>query len=1727
MENENPNTNLNQEPMPVPNDAPQEENIPQSQAQTEMPLEASAEPEVQAETARPKKRWLQYTMFSLLALVLAGVGYVGYTNPQIFRAAITELAELPAGGAKLYIPNYEAAPGDNGNIAVKTKGMDVGDSEQIHSMQFTVKYEPVNAMTFNENSIVFDQTTAFQSADLKGVNTNTPGQVILSFFSNNGAVVDANDITLFKLNVDVSGPAGSSITMEASDVEVVIKDNNQFVVSDYFDAIDAGSINLITQADLRVLNAEALDSTHVLVRFSDLLSQTGTPGFEPLDYFLDGCNGSVHPSNVESGFNQGYDQSTVVLTTAAQNPGVPYLLCVMGNEVKGNVDGPLDDDYRQASYFGFGQAPAGLSDFNMLSAQATAYKKIQIAFSDPVEVASVSADSFTVEVAGGAGNPVLVATANDDGVELTVNNALLKRNTYIVTVDDAVKRASDNEVVGVSKIAVSGYKNGPRLLEAVFTDNANLSLTFDENIVANGVIGEIVVTGQSVSVAPLADYTVSGSTITVAGLEALNSPDGNEMNYTVILNANVGNGDMAVDPDYNRAGVWEYGSVNGPNGIGAIEVTRKNTIEISPGTVAFAAVDAGDVQVMSYDDNLNKTILPVSDVSVTAEGKLVIVTSQAFNPENHYLVRVGANPSMGVGGFALETFEMVSAQATEKDKVMVTFSGNIDQSTISANAFDIDGGLSIDSVAVQPGFTQVLLSLSGDMNAGQVYVVQTDTGPGGVRSFFGGKTLTPYAGAFAGYQTLAGQSDVQLDSIDVNSSTELMLHFSGNLTANTVTPINIRIERFVQGGTEPLTITAVEMVDESTVRLTTNNQVSDANYFVGFAGVKDEGGLLLGNTRVLNFFGYTVPPVRIGNLTPNAVSNEVDQVIVVLGENLDTIVEARLGNTVISITEQTAGALSLIVPAGFESDIYNLTLVNQAGETEMLPQALAVTIPEQPMRIVSDNSRAIPNRVPPDGETEITFWVQVEDPLDLANVDSVAIDLEQIGGNRAQEMEKDTGLQPRFKQYYTFTTTVNPVTPTQDEPYQLAVEVKKGAEAVQGTVSLYVTRDVLASVAPVFDQVYVNPGTVPPDGLTEVTISAKVTDPDGANTITSVVADLGPLGIGFISLNKLDVAGQADEQVTGWYASDTFTVPEATQEKNYILTVSTSDTTGESSIAEINLNVSTALTGPSIDPARSYIGPRKSVPKDDKTPFSIHVMVGDPNGVADIDTVNAYFGTLGLSPVTLLRDPNASENAKKALYSSSDITIPRITPMGVHEIEVIATDQGGGTGSIILQVDVTEKDMLGDAPLIFSDKAYTNPKLAKNDGQTSVTLYAFVRDDDDDLDSVVVNLSSVGQVGAEAPADFQIQNNAPIVQPPAGGNPQATCPTGSNTIVCMQPSFKEGSDGQWFILPDVVISSNTPSSSQPYEIEVIATDLSGKTARGKIRVLVSDSEGFADNSRPPQLIAAVPVSETAVEVVFSEEMAPLSLSANGNDFVVTARNDISQALNVLGATISATGDVVTVTTVAQEPGKEYMLSAGNQLTDISGVSLVPGQTSRTFFKGFEESAKPPVVHYVAATDVDTVEVEFQDNLRPSSVKTGEGQNEYDIEILESETSIPLSVKAVRFIESGKLLEIKTEQQKSGQRYQLQIKDIASAAGIKLKSAVAKFFKAIKLKAIQQANLSNAADLNGDGKVDFIDFTMFSSVYGQVFINAGGADAQGLNPILPDPDSLVPHNEPVL
>jgi len=1285
-----------------------------------MPVAPVAKPAMaapQVAQTKPKSKGLKYLLIAVAVLAAGVIGYFGYTNPQLFTAEVKESQLQPTvpQTTYLYIPAYDASPQDSGNIAIKTKNLILPFSENVVSMQFTVKWNPVNAMTFNENSIVFDNDTLFKSADLKSVNTNTAGQAVISFFSNTGATINANDQKVLKLAVGVNGAAGSAISLSVDNVEVIKKVGLVYSPSTQFTSIAADKINFVSQAKLRVLNAEALDDTHVLVRFSDLLKIVG--GATDYDFAI-----PLFVRWAVAGYGDptftGYDQSTVILTTETQSAGRSYALEVQNLNVLGNTKGNLDNNYRKAF--------------------------------------------------------------------------------------------------------------------------------------------------------------------------------------------------------------------------------------------------------------------------------------------------------------------------------------------------------------------------------------------------------------FEGYQSLDGVANslVKLQSIDVKSSTELTLHFSGALKANTVTPINIII---MDTSATELPISKAEVGASNTVNLTTDSQTPDKNYFIKFSGLKDNANSLpIVNNRELNFFGYTVPSLNIIRLNPSTVINNVDQVIVVAGQNLDTVSSIRVGTTNVVISNQTAGALNFTVPKDFTAGIYDVTFTNRANETKTLDKALVVSTLTTPMHIVSEQSKSIPYRVAPNGTTNVKFWVLVEDPVAIANVDSVTIDLQQIGGSRTQEMAKDAGLQQRNTQFYTYTTTVSANTPTSRDPYHLPVEVKKGAETAHGTVDILVTNEVLQGVKPTVDQVYISPSTVPPNGETKVKISAKVSDQDGANTIASVVADLGPIGAGFVSLTRLDVAGAANQQITGWFESPEFTIPTTTREGSYNVTVTASDGTGGTGTGNLTVVVSSSVTGPRIDAARSYLSPRKSVPRDNKTTFAINTMITDPDGVSDIDSVNAYFGTLGLRPAALLRDPNASDAAKTALYSSQDLVIPTEAPIGVSEIQIVAADKSGATATLILQLDVTTKDTLGDAPMIFSAKSYTMPRVAINDGQTFITLYAFVRDDDNNLNTVVVNLGNIGQVGPESLGDLGSPNNTPVAVTDTG-----TCSTNSTTFVCMQPSFKEGSEGQWYILPNVTISKNTLPSSSPYKVEVIATDTTDKVSRGEIPVFVSSSTGYAAEKNPPEVVVAVPTAPGKVEVVFNKELSALTVSSSGSDFTITDKNNVNSKLNVIGATINSSGNIVTLTTDSQTEGKEYVLNASTKITDQAGMPLVSGQPSRAYFEGFTASAKQPVIYYVSAVGLDTVDVGFQENLRPSSVKLGNDLSDYNFKIYESDNSANiLKIKSVQFVDTGNSLEIVTEGMQSNTKYILQVNDIASSGGTELKSPIAKIFKSIKISAIRQAQVQNQADLNGDGRVDFIDFTMFSAVYGQVFDNTDSASEPSAIPS--QPESIVPH-----
>ncbi|MBU0578190.1 IPT/TIG domain-containing protein [Patescibacteria group bacterium] len=1693
---------------------------------------------------QPKKRNKLFIGLGVAVLAIV-VGAFTYLSPQLFRAELTEMG-VPPSATKLYIPSYEGGPGEEGNISIKT----MDELPEFDSITFTLTYEPIDALIFGANPILFDGDTEFQNASFEMANAGN-GELVVTIILDDPIEIDASyginpldpltHPVLFKLTTQISPSVATGEEIELG-IENLAALNGITQVN--IGTMQVGTITVESVDELKVLNAEATDDTHVVVRFSDYLDEYSDTSY----YDIPGLT----VNTVELGNVHGYDQKTVVLTTDTQAPGQQYVMTA-DSAVRGNTQGAVDSNHASVLFYGYGAVVGVLSDFGMESAEVptNSYNEVTITFTDNIQAASVTKNDFTLEnITDQFDVPTInsVDSVSGNEVTLTIDGKFLKKNTYLISaVSPSSILSTSGRSLGIDKVAFTGNKNGPRMIGATVSQSGNdyvLQISFDEAIHGSGTMyGHIYETGSNV-VAHVINNTsefspvISGTTLTLTDV------DGGvfdvDLNYAFSVSAAsyiLNNYNVPVDTAYKTVTFWGYGHL-ATNTVSTLTPTAKDTIEIAPGSYDFTDVEYsndGDptndnIAIFEYASQGNITEQDIDSVSIV-NGNLKIVFTDPLEPNTHYILRIvddyASDNTIVIKEFVIDQdLDADSAEATAATEVCVEFSENIDEDTVDINDFAVEPSISVSAVSVEPDFQTVCLTTTA-LTAGQVYYVNAAEDTGDIiYAYTGANALRKSVTAFGGYGAAAAASEVTLSSVDVSDSTSIQLNFSADVDSATMTPVNVYIVKFDDPLTQvELNVTNVTQVSGSLYELTTGLQEPGANYFVIFDGVKDTSGFLLGNARVLNFFGFELPEPTVTDVDPSVVANDEDQEIVLTGQNLDTIQTVEVGNEEVTIVSQSATSLTILIPADFAAGIYNITLVNTANESTEITSALVVSDPTIPMQIVSEESQSIPYEVPNDGVTIITLWVLVTDPVGLANIDTVIVDLSQLDGPNTQEMEEDDGTQPANSQWYTYELTVPATVPTSADPYELPVEVRKGNDTAYGTVSLLVTSDIYQSEAPTIDQLYVSPLSLPPDGQTPAVIYAQVSDTDGIDSISSVTADLGSVGAGFQVLTPISqAAATGDELTTQYFQSEEFTVPDTTPSGQYTISVTAMDTTGESSSDTLSLNVSTELTGPSISSSSSYISPRRSVPNDATTAFSLYMYVTDPDGVGDITSVSASFGTLGISPKTLTRDPDISTEAESAWYSIENLTVPTTAPTGIHEIEIRATDTTGGSANLIMQLDVTNEDTIGDPPYIHEDRGYTTPTVAINDGETPITIYAFVRDDDGDLDSVVINLSNVGQVGSNA-SDFSEVGGSSSSSSSSGNG---TCPTGSNTLVCMTPSVSEGSEGQWFILSGVTINQSTTPSSEPYEVQIAATDMAGKTTYGYIPIYVNNGDSYTNDQAPPEIVTAVATSSTTVEVLFNEEISSGSISSNGSEFTIMDRNNTSQTLAITGATINAAGTIVTLTTAEQEGDKSYALEGSSDIYDAVGVSLVAGASNRVYFYGFEELGNPPNVLYVTAVDTDMIEVEFENNLLPSSLAlspvTGDqallaadsaGIN-YNFEIYESGgTSDELKVIGVDFAGAANILQIRTETMKSGQKYRLRISDVASYDGTAPSVSVYEYFVSLDIQLLQTYSTANRADLNGDGVVDFTDFTMFSAVYGTSYLNTTDDYDEG------DTDGTVP------
>lgn len=1709
----------------------------------------------------PKRRHLAGIAVAIVTVLTT---YLVHTNPSLNLADLTNTGPTGDLNDMIYMPSYEAGIGEEGLLEIRTKE----DLPELDSITFSLHYTPVDALQFESNPIVFDVDTEFQDAAFNMSAQPEDGKLIVTIVLEDPITInpgidpgnEATHKTLFKLNTQLNPnlPEGQVVNVSFEDF-AVLNGIDPVLVPD----MPTSTITIAGQNELKVLNAEAIDNTHVLVEFSDFLSDVGnTTAYDVCeDGKFDGisaCDGGfgLNVNLVEPGNLHGYSQKFVVLTTDPQTAGQEYVITVdPASTIASNQQGSIDSGYSNVPFYGFGTGANTLSDFGMVSATVNGYKNINVVFTDDVQAASVTKNDFALAEQGGGAIAIdNVNSVNGNQVVLTVSTPLLKEKTYLLSAvaPNAISRSSDGAELGIDRVAFTGSKNGPRLIGATITNPGGvykLQLTFDENIqhggIVNNPVGRLYTTGTAAGtlindgVIGAYKQVISGATLTLenAVFNAANK------NFTFAVSAPtwLTNSDgVPVDDTFKSISFWGFGHDNNLNSVGSVTVDKKDAIIVGPGTLDFNQVVLTDVTLLYDNGGANLVTEPISSVGL-AGNNLEVVTNNSLDPNRHYILRIVdnniADNTLAAKDVAVKReLTVASAESIASQKVRVFFSENIDERDVDLTDFSInDGGVAVNGLTIDPGFQSVTLDTGAVLTPATVYKV-TVTGISDVYSFEGDSVLRNSV-FFTGYQTQAATSPVKLSTVNVVDAKTLRLNFTGNVSEADFTPVNLDIFWF-PNPVDPeirtdLVVTEINKVDSDTFELKTAVQASGENYFVIFKGVTDSNGLLLGNTAVQNFFGFTLPKASINLVTPSVTTNETETNVVISGSNLGTVQQVLVGNQPMTILSKTATSLTFSIPADFGADLYDITLIDQANNSFVFDSAILVTLPDQELVIHSEQSQAIPFSVPNDGVTKTKLWVLIEDPVGLSSISSVVVNLSQIGGPSTIEMVKDTGTQPQFSQWYTTEVTVPNTVATKDEPYLLPVEVRKGSEKFDGTVSIRVSKDVQMSVAPTIDNVYISPLSVPPDGETPVKISAQVSDLDGAATINSVVADLGSLGIGFKTLSPIGEVTEGTELETQFFESEEFTVPDTTALGTYSINVVASDVTGDQTTATLQLVVSTSVTGPTIDRDVSYVAPRKAIPRDGKTTFSIHAFVSDPDGVSDIQSVTATFSSIGIPPVVLQKDPEMTEG-ESAWYSATGLTIPTTSPLGAHDIEIRATDTDGGIANLILRIDVTHKDTVGEPPRVVDERSYTTPRVAINDGETPISLYVFVQDDDDDVESVVVNLSEVGQVGAETAGTL------------GGGDSEGevsdgSCPTGSEVMVCMTPSVKEGSNGQWYFLSGVTVSKDTPASPNPYLVDVVVTDAGGKTTMGKLPIYVGSGDSLEDQQQPPRALAAVPTSETTIEVLFNKELLASTVLSSGKGFTISGDSDVNDRLFVVGATINPAGNVVTLSTQNQTPGKRYVLSVSSDIKDIGGRGVLEGAANRVAFTGFKPLDRAPVLEYIQATAADVVELEFRDLLRPTSVRTGISDtpagNSFGIQIYESEdTSQQLGVLGVTLLPPGNIIEVKTERQKAEQRYRINIEGLASYDGTSLPVPINKGFKGFNAQIALHLAAAGLADLNGDGRVDFADFTIFSSVYGTVYYGEGmnleeaaaqadaqaaAAEQQAGQPLQEQPDATVP------
>ena len=331
-------------------------------------------------------------------------------------------------------------------------------------------------------------------------------------------------------------------------------------------------------------------------------------------------------------------------------------------------------------------------------------------------------------------------------------------------------------------------------------------------------------------------------------------------------------------------------------------------------------------------------------------------------------------------------------------------------------------------------------------------------------------------------------------------------------------------------------------------------------------------------------------------------------------------------------------------------------------------------IPVNTPPIVSTVS-IIPNQVQSNGSEEFSVQAEIIDD----NVVSVIVNLLPLGGDSAVGMtDMGGGL------FSVEGLTVAPGTPAGF--YSLTVRATD-LHGLTGTgQGLLQVMDPL--IPPVIHWVVCRPPVLKAGGLIPYSVTAKVSDVNGATNITSVTLDLSAIQ-GPSSVQMADNGLMGDSAAfDSIYSIGNLTVPNTVLPGEYTLYVTATNqqnlTHSQSLLVVVTTNQAPFISDVQFTPP--------SVIANGNDRFRVQAQISDPDGLADIHQVYIDCSTLGSGAQIYLYDDGTHGDltAADGIYTRDSLTVPMGITAGFYLTTTFVYDFGGLGSSYAAFIEVLD-----------------------------------------------------------------------------------------------------------------------------------------------------------------------------------------------------------------------------------------------------------------------------------------------------------------------------------------------------------------------------------------------------------------------------------------------------